>query len=830
MTLRAKDERRVLELVEEAFERPPIEREVFLAEQLAGEPELLARARELLVVGGIDSSLNTQELPAIPMLRESEAPRREFPERIGAYRVLELLGEGGMGRVYLAQRNDGAFDKQVALKVMQSGQTAGRFAQRFEAERQILANVAHPNIAALLDGGYLDDGTPYLVMDYVDGVTIDQYVFDRALSIDATLRLFLQTCDAVQAAHQSLVVHRDIKPSNILVDDQGRSRLIDFGIAKDLAGLVGDVTQVHGPSALTFDYASPEQYKREQVTTATDVYGLGVLLFNLLSGTKPYTTRNKNPVEIQQLIVETPALSMADAIDQAIVDGQQLGVHRKQIPHELELVVAKAIAKEPQRRYATALNLADDVKAFLAGRPVLARGDSWGYLAGKFVRRYWLGIAATSAVIIAMVSALMISVAQTRAADEAAAHSNSTSDFLAKLLLAPSSRADSPLRLGSDAKVSELLDHAAAELLGETDTPFEGAGDVRAELMLTVARTYHGLAMYPQAIALLETASTICETTDCSRNELAARIKFRLGQSLVLTGDPDRALTLFEHASLVDGELILQARIADETASALWTTGDQDGTLLKMEQAVELYEAAAGTEPDLAVAVSYTRLGSLYSNLGDLERGLTRLQKGAELYEMLGQTAIPELADLYNEISIIFWKRGNVGKSMAYLTKAYEVTEAIDGVSEIELRILTNLGLNAARQESAKAGRLWLQKSETALARFAAENDQHEARGWVLRLKGTILAEEKRWPEALQVFREELDIYQTLMPAYNDSHAGTEIVIGGVLEKLGRLEEALPYHRRVLAYYREIYDEEETRYLSEADARVSSLEARLARQ
>ena len=833
MTLSPDDERRVLLLVEEAFEQAPDQREEFLTQRLAGRSACLARAQELLVAGGADSSMNTEELPQIPALQQFEQGHFERPlplkgGRIGAYRVIKPIGQGGMGLVYLAERSDGAFDKRVAIKVVQSHRASDEFAQRFEAERQILANVVHSNIAALLDGGYLDDGSPYLVMEYIEGAKVDDYVFDNALSIDQTLRLFLEICDGVQAAHQSLIVHRDIKPSNILVDEQGHPKLIDFGIAKDLAGVVGEVTQIGGPSALTFDYASPEQYKRERITTATDVYGLGILLFNLISGCKPYSTSGSSPVQVHELIVEAPSPTMDRARQHAIVSGINLRIERSQIPQELELIVAKALAKEPARRYATAQNFADDVRAYLAGQPVEARGDSWGYRSSKFVARHWLGLSAIGAVLVAMLAALMISVAQTRAADTAAAHSNATSDFLAKLLLAPSSRADSPLRLGSDAKVSELLAHAAAELNGSGTDRFEGAADVQAELMLTVGRTYHGLAMYPQAIELLQAAQAICLAQECERNALAARIDFRLGQNLVLTGEPREALALFERASNAGSELLLQARIADETASALWSIGDQAGTVAKMEEAVERYRAAAGDEPDLAVAVSYTRLGGLYSNLGQLERGLQLLREGAQLYETLGQTAIPELADLYNEISIIFWKRGQREQSREYLLKAHSVTEAIPGVSEIEIRIVTNIGLDVVRNVGGQEAREWLVRSEQALESFASGNAEHEARGWVLRLEGTILADEQRYEEALAVFRNELAIYQNLMPAYNDSHAGTETLIGGALEKLDRLTEALPFYRRVFEYYQEIYDEEETRYLVNAKARLVALEARLA--
>ena len=351
---------------------------------------------------------------------------------------------------------------------------------------------------------------------------------------------------------------------------------------------------------------------------------------------------------------------------------------------------------------------------------------------------------------------------------------------------------------------------------------------MRAELMLTVARTYHGLAMYPEAIALLTEARTICSGIDCRRNALSARIDFRLGQNLGFTGEPQRALNLLNAAAQEVSDPALLAKIADETASALWSTGDREGTVAMMERAVQLYETAAGASPDVLVAVSYTRLGSLYSNLGQLEQALARLEKGARLYESLNQNALPELADLYNEISILYSKRGQSDKAREYLLQAYEVIERIDGVSEIEIRILTNLGITAPRSADHSLAREWLAKSKTALAQFTSADSDHEASAWVLHLEGIILAQEEKYAESLSFYEQELAIYEQLMPAYNHSHATTGTSMGLALENLGRLEDALQRYQRVFDYYSEIYEEEESTYLSKARERVERVKQRIA--
>lgn len=274
----------------------------------------------------------------------------------------------------------------------------------------------------------------------------------------------------------------------------------------------------------------------------------------------------------------------------------------------------------------------------------------------------------------------------------------------------------------------------------------------------------------------------------------------------------------------------LLAKIADETASALWSTGDREGTVAMMERAVQLYETAAGVSPDVLVAVSYTRLGSLYSNLGQLERALIRLEKGARLYEELNQNALPELADLYNEIHILYLKRGEVESAREYLLQAYEVIERIDGVSEIEIRILTNLGLEASKSNDGLSAREWLAESKVALAQFTSADSDHEASAWVLHLEGAILKEEGKLTESLSFYEQELAIYEQLMPAYNHSHSITETSMGLTLEKLGRLEDALQRYQRVLDYYAAVYRDEESTYLSKARERVARVTQRIAQR
>jgi len=304
---------------------------------------------------------------------------------IGPYRVLSVLGRGGMGAVYLAERADGCFEQRVALKVIQSSNQAAFLLDRFQQERRILALLSHPHIARLLDGGQTADGSPYFVMEYVAGQSIDLFCDRSQLSVRARLELFLKVCDAVRYAHQNLIVHRDLKPANILVTAEGEPKLLDFGIAKVLdpseTGSMQASTRV-----LTPEYASPEQIRGDPITTATDIYSLGAVLCHLLSGAPPHAIAKLSPLEAAQAIA---------GADVAAIDG---------LPGDLNAILQKALHKDPARRYGSAGELARDIVRFLEGRPVLAAPDSWGYRARKFLRRNWLMAAA----IVAMITALAV--------------------------------------------------------------------------------------------------------------------------------------------------------------------------------------------------------------------------------------------------------------------------------------------------------------------------------------------------------------------------------------------------------------------------------------
>jgi eukaryotic-like serine/threonine-protein kinase len=326
---------------------------------------------------------------------------------IGPYRVLGEIGHGGMGAVYRAVRDDDQYQKQVAIKLLREGNGSDLVIERFKVERQILANLEHPNIARLIDGGTTQEGWLYFSMECVDGEPIDRHCDSHNLSTRQRLELFLTVCSAVQYAHQNLVVHRDLKPSNILVTPDGMPKLPDFGIAKLLTD-TGDARTRTGMVLMTPEYASPEQVQGAPITTASDVYSLGMLLYELLARKRAYQIETGSPVEIARVVCQVEPEKPSAVAPRPI---------SRQLAGDLDTIVLKAIRKEPARRYASVQELSEDIRRHVSGLPVLAQGDTLGYRAGKFVGRHRVGVAAAALVLLSLVGGMLATMRQARIAE-----------------------------------------------------------------------------------------------------------------------------------------------------------------------------------------------------------------------------------------------------------------------------------------------------------------------------------------------------------------------------------------------------------------------------
>jgi len=522
-------------LLQQSGELDSSERAGFLNEACGDDLQLQNAVERLLAHA--DRTLGWLKTPVEEAARELTFIGR----RIGSFVLLRVLGEGGMGRVFLAARADKQYQQFVAIKLMHAGLWQNEtMLQRFLGERQILANLSHPNIAHLLNGGMTSDGLPYLVMEYVSGASIDEYCREKCLSIEAKLELFCRVCAAVDYAHRNLVVHRDIKPANVLVTEDGAPKLLDFGIAKLLDPNNGGQTRPKTRPTerlMTPEYASPEQLRGESITTATDVYGLGVLLYELLAGGRPFAEQAGNPVEMMRQICEVDPRPPSTV---ALRSPHRAHSEVRKLKGDLDHIVLMAMRKEPERRYSSAAELAADVSAYLNGYPVIACSKSWVYRARKFISCHKL------AAITAMLLALSLAgfsgamAVLTPRANQERLRAKREATFLADIFQA----AKPAEERGRMVTARELLDRGVSRLVKE----LAGQPVVRASLLYAIADAYCQLGLYDQAQKLAQRSFELRAQWLGPQNPSTADSLFLVAHATRLKRDYERAEPLFRPA------------------------------------------------------------------------------------------------------------------------------------------------------------------------------------------------------------------------------------------------------------------------------------------
>jgi eukaryotic-like serine/threonine-protein kinase len=624
---------RVEALFEEALDRDPGERAALVEARAGGDSELRAQVMRLLRAhegaGGIvDAGVSRVELPP---------PERSRPPRpIGPYRLLGEIGRGGMSVVFRAERSDGQFRRRVAIKFLRGGLDAEELHLRLQAERQILASLDHPNIAPLLDGGVTDDGRPYLVMEYVDGVPLPEYCDARRLGVEARLALFLEVARAVRHAHARLVVHRDLKPSNILVTPEGRVRLLDFGIAKVLdqspveledAGLPRTRT---GVRFFTPEYASPEQIRGEGATTATDVWALGVVLHELLCGSRPFDLAGHAPPDAERVVLEAepPKASAAVTPEAAELRGTTAPHLARRLRGDLDRIVAVALRKEPERRYPSVDRLVDDVERHLAGLPVSAQPDRIGYRVGKLVRRHRVESGAAALVLLAILGGAGGALWQAREAREERDR--------AELAAAR-----------SEAVAGYLLD-----LFGAAD-PWETPAD-RLTARELLARGEERLASLPDDPLL------------------RARLLLGIGETWMRLGEIQAARPLFEEAASLR-ERFLGPR-HPETGEALRSLANlrmREGSLAEAEALLHAAREASGGSPS-GEASTLSLLGFAYTGMGRLDEALSSFQDELALLRRSGLNATEAVGHALINVAAIHRRLSRMDEAEAYLREAVE--------------------------------------------------------------------------------------------------------------------------------------------------------------
>ena len=536
----------------------------------------------------------------------AEAVDAEAHRRIGPWRLLRELGRGGMGVVYLAERADGQFEQRAALKLVKRGMDTEAVHARFLRERQILARLQHPHIAHLIDGGIADDGRSWFAMEYVDGEPLLDWCAARRAGLRQRLNLFQDICAAVQFAHGQLIVHRDIKPSNILVTAAGEAKLLDFGIAKllDDSGVGATIDAQQRP--LTPAYAAPEQLRGEPVTTATDIYALGVVLYELLAGRRPFALGDAaTAAQVAQ------AQSTAEALAPSKAGGVDAPLPPRLLRGDLDTIVLTALQREPQRRFATAEALSTDVRRYLAGRPISARRDRIAYRMRKFVGRHRLGVAASVLGVCALFATLGFALWQARAKTREAENSKQVTQFITGLF----EGADPAQARGKSLSAQDLLDQGAQRLRGESTIDPR----VRARLLHTVATTYTNLGLYDRALPLAQEALALNRTDPTRVDAEVAESLDSLGRIYRLKADYARAepllrgaLAMRQHVLPADDPAIIES--LDHLAALDRAKGNFKDADTLLAQAVKSAQRRFGTQ-----SVETARyLDDFASNLDDL--------------------------------------------------------------------------------------------------------------------------------------------------------------------------------------------------------------------
>lgn len=721
----ARDWQRLQQIFNAAVKLPAAARTAFIDRECGADAALRSAVERLLEHDGVaDDALRRGVGAAAADVVDSIAGGR-VGERFGAWRITGHIADGGMGAVYMAERADGAYQQRAAIKLLNPAVVTANARARLETERQILAALSHPNIARLLDGGRSDAGVPYLVLEYVDGEPIDAWCDRHGLDTRARLQLMTKVCRAVAYAHRNLVVHRDLKPSNIMVDDQGEPHLLDFGIAKMLEG--DDGLTRSGHRVLTPSHASPEQITGGPVTTATDVYALGVLLYDLLAGRAPYASEPSSAAALAREIVEgelTPPSgavtgSSSRRIVAAQVRGERLTPTRlaRELSGDLDNIVLMALRKEPERRYASAQALADDIERTLADLPVRARPDSPRYRTAKFLRRHRIAVpVATLATLLAIGAAVLFTA---RLAEErdialaAEARATKAAAFSASVLGRTSASQDAS-RLVS---VRELLDGTARRL--DEELVDEPAVALRVRLALADAYTSWGAYEdgLAQALAALDLAQALGDerqeaqtlrllgtvTHDLGRldealawAERAEAVWRRIGtpaeQASALS---DVALSLNGLRRRTDAEPVFRDALAklrvahpDGHGDTAWLLNNMAWGLHAMgrlDEAQPAYEEALAMQtrlgiPVVEIAQTRNNLAGLHYDRGDLTQAEAMWRETlAEFESVFGPDGHPAVARGHNALAQIARVRGRTAEALALTARALEANRRLVG-------------------------------------------------------------------------------------------------------------------------------------------------------
>ncbi len=690
--------RQVKSVLDRVLDLPPGERAAFL-DQACGGDDGLRREVEVLLRHEEDPEFLAApafDLHAVGGRRDDGDAGDAGGRRVGAYRLLRELGRGGMGTVYLAERADG-FEQRVAVKLLKRGMDTDEIVRRFEAERQILAELDHPHVARLTDGGTTGDGLPYFVMEHVEGLPVDRYCERHGLPVRRRLELFQKVCAAVHFAHQHLVVHRDLKPANILVTADGTPKLLDFGIAKLLRpegrtpagrppeGRFAATMTAYGSSPMTPLYASPEQLRGRPITTASDVYSLGVVLYELLSGELPYRFEGLLDDQVARRVCEE------DPPRPSAAAGRRGGGERRrrQLAGDLDTIVMTAMHKDPKHRFRSAQQLADDLGRHLAGLPVHSRPDTFAYRAGKFVRRHAWGVAASASIAVLVLGFAVTTALQSRqiaraseqisAERDRAEESRDRAAESMEFLLEVFSVVDPNRSQGRDLTARQALDEAALRV----PEGFAGQPENRARVMGTIGVIYWNLGLYDQALPLLEESLELRRRHWGDEHVLVAESLHNLANAVRDLGDGERAEALMLRALAIQrreypGGHPELARGLNNLASLLRQKRDLPAAEARVREALAMKRRLLGEEHS-DVATSLHLLASVLVGRGEHGEAEELYRRALAMRRKLDGPVDPGLASTLHNLAKLYARQGRGADALPLAREALSMRRELYG-------------------------------------------------------------------------------------------------------------------------------------------------------
>ena len=794
---------------EEVIDVSPTERAKKLANSCGADADLKRSVESLLAS---DQTTEDPLLNAISEAAESllvEHQDRLVGTRIGHYRIVSILGHGGMSTVYRGERDDSQYQQTVAIKVLHHSALHPRLRNRLHSERHILATLAHPSIARLIDSGDLEDGTPYLVMELVDGESIDNYCDSRTLFIRERLELFIQVCAAVQFAHRNLVVHRDIKFANILVTSDGTPKLLDFGIAKLLApeslSHTVPVTRLQ-ERILTPENAAPEQVLGRPITTATDIYGLGVLLYQLLTGRSPYRLLSYSQLQLERAICMDDPLRPSQMVvaklgSETDVDRSRISDRRGLSPQrlharlsgDLDAIVAMAMRKEPDRRYASVEALADDLNRHLAGKPVLARQGDWRYNSAKFMRRHLLGVSLVAAGFLGLAVIAGVTLWQNHRielAREAAAQESDRAKQVSAFLVDVFSQADPFKAQGHESTAKELLDRGADKIRGNVTLQPE----VRAQLLESIGLAYRRQGLSDRAIPLFEQAVAIRRAERPIDNHRVAAALANLS----------RAMT--DGGQLVSAEAYLQqaldlSRSGDESPSVetadilvqfaqfeFGAKSDPARASKLFAEALDIYHHDLGDQ-NLSVAVTLSGLATAATWMDDLPSAEKYQRQAIEIFQATVSRNYPDHAVALVSLGEILTQRGKYEEAERLLTEGLQIERNVFGADN-----------ERVAQTESHLAHLYDQRGDTQRAIDATKiaidiasrdlGPTHYMTGYYIDSLASLYMKAADLSDAETSARQALAVYAQSLPSQHLYVASTRQLLGEILLRRGSMADA----------------------------------------